>query len=80
MLSKQKLNQIAKHKDFNKLLKGILDLAQDILDSEAATLFLIDHETNELIFQIVNGPTARQLEGKRIGMGDGIVGKSAELV
>lgn len=79
MLSKQKLNQIAKHKDFNKLLKGILDLAQDILDSEAATLFLIDHETNELIFQIVNGPTARQLEGKRIGMGDGIVGKSAEL-
>lgn len=77
MLSKQKINQIDKKSDFNLLLKKILDLSQEVLPSEGATLFLVDYETDELVFQIVNGPKSDELEGKRINMGKGIVGKAA---
>ncbi|MCK4525786.1 GAF domain-containing protein [candidate division WOR-3 bacterium] len=77
MLSKQIINSVAQHRDFNNVLKKILDLSQEIIRSEAATLFLIDRKTDELVFQIVNGPTSEKLRGKRIRLGEGIAGKTA---
>lgn len=77
MQLKKKSEPITESKDFNELLKRILDLAQGVLESEAATLFLIDKDTDELVFKIVNGPKANELQGKRIKIGDGIAGKTA---
>jgi PAS domain S-box-containing protein len=77
MQLKKKSEPITESKDLNELLKRILDLSQEVLESEAATLFLVDKDTDELVFKIVNGPKAKELQGKRIKIGEGIAGKTA---
>lgn len=77
MRLKRKLAQITDSENLNQLLKRILDLSQEVLQSEAATLFLVDHKTDELVFKIVSGPKAKELQGKRIKIGEGIAGRSA---
>ncbi len=77
MQLKKKLGQITESDSLNELLKRILDLSQEVLQSEAATLFLVDKATDELVFKIVNGPKAEELQGKRIKIGEGIAGRTA---
>jgi len=77
MQLEKKWGKITESENLNELLKGILDLSQEVLQSEAATLFLVDHNTDELVFKIVNGPASSELQGKRIKMGEGIAGRTA---
>jgi PAS domain S-box-containing protein len=77
MQLKKKLGQITESDSLNELLKRVLDLSQEVLQSEAATLFLVDHTTDELVFKIVNGPASKELQGKRIKIGEGIAGRTA---
>ena len=77
MQFEKKWEKITESENLNQLLKRILDLAQEVLQSEAATLFLVDHSTEELVFKIVNGPEAKKLQGKRIKIGEGIAGRTA---
>jgi len=77
MRLEKKWGKITERENLNELLKKILDLAQEVLRSEAATLFLVDHNTEELVFKIVNGPESEKLQGKRIKIGEGIAGKTA---
>jgi len=77
MQLEKKWEKIAETENFNELLKRILDLSQEVLQSEAATLFLVDRNTEELVFKIVNGPESEKLQGKRIKIGEGIAGKTA---
>jgi len=77
MRLKKRSEPITESKDLNELLKRILDLAQGVLESEAATLFLVDRDTDELVFKIVNGPMTSELQGKRIEIGEGIAGRTA---
>ncbi|MEJ2568581.1 MAG: hypothetical protein P8Z50_06895, partial [candidate division WOR-3 bacterium] len=74
MQFEKKWEKITESENLNQLLKRILDLSQEVLQSEAATLFLVDHNTEELVFKIVNGPEAKKLQGKRIKIGEGIAG------
>lgn len=77
MQFEKKWEKITESENLNQLLKRILDLSQEVLQSEAATLFLVDHNTEELVFKIVNGPEAKKLQGKRIKIGEGIAGRTA---
>ena len=77
MQLEKKWGKIIEGENLNELLKRILDLSQEVLQSEAATLFLVDHNTDELVFEIVNGPEAQNLQGKRIKIGEGIAGRTA---
>lgn len=77
MQLEKKWGKIIESENLNELLKRILDLSQEVLQSEAATLFLVDHNTDELVFKIVNGPEAEKLQGKRIKIGEGIAGRTA---
>lgn len=63
--------------ELNPLLLQILESAAEILDSEAGTLFLVDEETKELIFEVVIGPVAEDLVGTKLPAGTGHVGKVA---
>ncbi|MEO0292963.1 MAG: GAF domain-containing protein [candidate division WOR-3 bacterium] len=74
----KKLDLLKNNESLDELLKKILDLSQEVLHSKAATLFLVDRTNNELVFKIVNGPTSKDLEGKRIKIGEGIAGKVAK--
>jgi signal transduction histidine kinase len=76
------LNEVARNLTstlhLSDLLDQILDNAIDIIGCEAGTLFLVDEETGELIFEVVKGPVADELRGKRLPPGTGHVGKAVE--
>ena len=76
------LNEITKQLtstlEHEPLLQNILDSAVQILDCEAGSLFMVDEDTNELVFTVIVGPAASDLLGKRIPAGQGIVGEAIE--
>jgi signal transduction protein with GAF and PtsI domain len=57
-----------------ELLDLIVKTAAAVLDTEAASLFVIDAEAEELIFQVALGGAGDMLRGQRIPLGTGIVG------
>jgi signal transduction histidine kinase len=63
--------------EIKPLLKQVLDSATEILNCEAGSLFLVDPQTDELVFEVVIGPVAADLTGKRLPPGTGLVGESA---
>ena len=62
--------------DLKSLLNQILVNAIEIIGCEAGTLFLIDADTDELIFEVVAGPVADELVGQRLAPGTGHVGRA----
>jgi signal transduction histidine kinase len=64
--------------DVRRLLNQILDSATAILNCEAGSLFLVDSETDELVFEVVIGPVAANLTGQRLPPGTGLVGEAVE--
>lgn len=77
------LNEVARSLtstlELDPLLDQILSSAVDILDCEAGSLFLLDQETGELVFEITAGPVAADLLGQRLPPGVGLAGKAVEL-
>ena len=59
---------------FSRIMEEAIDEVLRILDAEAGTLFLLDTDGEELIFEIVKGPDARKLKGKRFPVTKGIAG------
>lgn len=60
------------------LLRNILENAVTILNCEAGTLFMVDEQTNDLIFRVTIGPVAGNLLGQRLPAGTGIVGRAVQ--
>jgi signal transduction histidine kinase/putative methionine-R-sulfoxide reductase with GAF domain len=60
------------------LLQNILDNAVKILNCEAGTLFLVDEQTDELVFRVTYGPVAGNLLGQRLSPGTGIAGRAVQ--
>ncbi|MCC6905823.1 MAG: GAF domain-containing protein, partial [Anaerolineae bacterium] len=79
-LQLQTLNEISKELsstlDLENLLNRIMKSAVEILGAEAGSLFLIDENTSELVFRVVEGG-APDLVGQRLPPGAGIVGEAA---
>jgi signal transduction histidine kinase len=62
--------------ELEPLLANILESAVGILNCEAGTLFLVDEQTDELVFKVVISPVAENLVGQRLAPGTGIVGEA----
>ena len=62
--------------ELKPLLNQILKSATEILNCAAGSLFLVDQQTGELVFEVVNGPVASDLAGKRLPPGTGLVGEA----
>ncbi|HZU86960.1 MAG TPA: GAF domain-containing protein, partial [Anaerolineaceae bacterium] len=60
------------------LLQNILDSAVEILNCEAGSLLLVDEQTDELVFRVTVGPVAKDLQGRRMAPGAGLVGKAVK--
>jgi len=56
------------------LVNFILDTAQSVLDSEAASLALIEEDAQTLRFIAATGPAAETIRGSRLPLGRGLVG------
>ncbi len=59
-------------------LEQVMQKAVEILNTEAGSLFLLDPRTHQLRFEVVLGPAGKELRGKTIPVGVGIVGTVAE--
>lgn len=57
-----------------ELLQSVVDVARAIFGAQASSVFLLDEEADELIFQAVSGRGEDQLEGKALPAGHGIAG------
>jgi signal transduction histidine kinase len=68
--------QLTSTLELQPLLKSILESAVNILNTEAGSLFLVDEQNDELIFQVTVGPVAQNLVGQRLPPGTGFVGKA----
>ncbi|MFN7035742.1 MAG: GAF domain-containing protein [Bellilinea sp.] len=68
--------QLTSTLDPERLLKNILQSAVDILNCEAGSLLMLDEHTQELVFKVVLGPVAHELEGQRMPADKGVVGRS----
>ncbi len=64
--------------DLKPLLKQVLQSAVDILECQAGSLFLVDQQTDELVFEVVIGPVAANLIGRRLPAGKGMVGQAVQ--
>jgi signal transduction histidine kinase len=60
------------------LLNQIMQSAVEILNCEAGSLFMIDVQTDELVFEVVLGPVASTLLGRRLPPGTGMVGQAVQ--
>jgi GAF domain-containing protein len=55
-------------------LRAIVEVASSVLDAEAAALFLVDEDRDELRFEVALGGRSDQVQNKTIPMGEGLAG------
>jgi GAF domain-containing protein len=59
---------------FRALLNAVCEVSRQIFDAKASSIFLLDEETDELVFEAVGGYGEEELVGMRLPAGTGIVG------
>jgi GAF domain-containing protein len=59
---------------YRALLQSVVDVARSIFGAQAASIFLLDEEADELVFEAVAGKGERSLIGLRIPSSTGIAG------
>ena len=60
--------------DLDRLLHSILGSAVQVLEASAGALLLLDEDTNELVFKVVERGGGEKLQGKRMPCDQGISG------
>lgn len=60
--------------EHHELLEQIVQTAMHVLDARAGSLYLVDEERNELIFEVAQGERATSLVGQRLPLGQGLAG------
>ena len=58
----------------SRLLEMIVETAADVIDANAASLFLIDYDTQELVFEVTLGEKAEEVRKFRVPLGHGVAG------
>jgi len=57
-----------------ELLQSVVDVARAIFGAQASSVFLLDEDAGELVFQAVSGRGERELVGRRFPRGRGVAG------
>ncbi|MFC4586151.1 GAF domain-containing protein [Sphaerisporangium corydalis] len=58
----------------HRLLQSIVEVARHMFGAAASSIFLVDPDTGELVFEAVSGEGEKELVGSRFPAGTGIVG------
>jgi GAF domain-containing protein len=61
-------------KNYRELLQSIVEVARGIFHAKASSIFLLDEQTDELVFEAVAGEGAESLVGRRFPSSTGIAG------
>jgi GAF domain-containing protein len=59
---------------YRTLLRSTVEVARAIFRAKAASVFLLDEETDELVFEAISGEGAERLIGKRFPSSTGVAG------
>jgi len=65
---------LASEKAHLALLRSIVEVARAIFGARASSIFLLDEETDELVFEAIAGPGSAELVGSRFPSSTGIAG------
>ena len=65
---------LASEREHRELLRSIVDVARAIFGAAASSIFLLDEENDELVFEAVSGHGADTLVGQRFPSSKGIAG------
>lgn len=57
-----------------RLLQSIVEVARHMFGAAASSIFLVDPDTGDLVFEAVSGEGEKELVGSRFPMGTGIAG------
>ena len=61
-------------RDYRELLQSIVEVARGIFHAKASSIFLLDEESDELVFEAVAGEGSESLIGRRFPSSTGIAG------
>ena len=62
---------------YTDLLELVVRAATQVISARSGSLFLIDEETRELVFEVALGPAAQQVKKFRVPLGHGFAGLTA---
>jgi GAF domain-containing protein len=65
---------LANESEYRRLLQSIVEVARAIFSARASSIFLLDTDTDELVFEAVAGEGSSDLIGRRIPSSTGIAG------
>jgi len=65
---------VGSEETFRELLQSVVEVARAIFNAQASSIFLLDEERDELIFEAIAGPGADTLIGQRFPSSTGIAG------
>jgi GAF domain-containing protein len=65
---------VGSEQSFRSLLQSVVEVARAIFGAQASSIFLLDEENDELVFEAIAGPGADTLIGQRFPSSTGIAG------
>jgi GAF domain-containing protein len=65
---------VGSEESFRTLLQSVVDVARAIFGAQASSIFLLDEEADELVFEAIAGVGAEKLLGQRFPSSTGIAG------
>src|SRR5213592_3181538 len=65
---------VGSEETFRELLQSVVEVARAIFGAQASSIFLLDEENDELVFEAIAGPGADTLIGQRFPSSTGIAG------
>jgi GAF domain-containing protein len=65
---------VGSEETFRELLQSVVEVARAIFNAQASSIFLLDEESDELVFEAIAGPGADTLIGQRFPSSTGIAG------
>ena len=69
--------RVSSEEEFAMLLDTITDATNEVLDAEAASLLLVEENSNTLLFKSASGVKKDVVKGVRLDMGEGVAGTVA---
>jgi GAF domain-containing protein len=65
---------VGSRESFRALLNAVCEVSRRIFEAKASSIFLLDEETNELVFEAIGGYGEEHLIGMRLPAATGVVG------